>query len=212
MPSVSRPGSTTVAFDLSSAALVMFDFGRVVVVVVDEELDDVAPAAAVVFEVFFFVVVVVEFCVVSAVTPNTGRKRSCAVLPTRRRALSRSRTPGRSMMTLLPWRLISGSATPSASTRLRMMSTALSSDASFFTSPTGASTTEMPPWRSRPRTGAFPEMSVARKVPTTSTRVTVRNQKLRRINRPQPSGRVRPSAIRPARDRPLEDRTGRGRT
>ena len=60
-----------------------------------------------------------------------------------------------------PWRVISGSATPRLSTRLRMMSTATSSGVGACTCPTGARTTEMPPWRSRPSTGCVARASVA---------------------------------------------------
>ena len=58
-------------------------------------------------------------------TPRTGRKRSSAVRPMMRSALARSFTPGRSTTIESPWRLISGSATPRPSTRLRMMSSGL---------------------------------------------------------------------------------------
>ncbi len=58
----------------------------------------------------------------------TGRNRSSAVWPTRRSALARSFTPGRSTTMSVPWREISGSATPRPSTRVRMMSTATSSE------------------------------------------------------------------------------------
>ena len=72
---------------------------------------------------------VLEREVVEALAPSggsvwsTGRNRSSAVLPTRRCALVRSRTPGRSTMMRSPCRLISGSATPSESTRAVKMRT-----------------------------------------------------------------------------------------
>ena len=92
----------------------------------------------------------------------TGRNRSSAVWPTMLRALSRSFTPGRSMMMLLPCRLISGSATPSESTRFRMMLTAWPNvPGSTLTPCLGASTTEMPPWRSRPSWGVVPVAKTA---------------------------------------------------
>ena len=75
---------------------------------------------------------------------------------------------------LSPWRLMSGSATPSESTRLRMMSTAWSIDALLTFFPTGWSTTETPPCRSRPSTGSLPEISVAPRARTTTTIVPVR--------------------------------------
>ncbi len=57
-------------------------------------------------------------------------------------------------MMLLPCRLISGSATPSESTRFRMMFTAWPSVPDSTLAPfLGASTTEIPPWRSRPSWG-----------------------------------------------------------
>ena len=69
-------------------------------VVVAAVVLDVAAAPATVVEVFGFVVVVVVAVFVSGGRiASTGRKRSSAVLPTSRRALSRSRTPGRSMIT-----------------------------------------------------------------------------------------------------------------
>src|SRR5204862_5193295 len=44
--------------------------------------------------------------------PSTGLKRSSAVCPTSLRARSGSFTPGSEMTTLVPWRVMSGSATP----------------------------------------------------------------------------------------------------
>ena len=85
---------------------------------------------------------------------STGRNRSSAVLPTSAIALSRSFTPGRSMTMSLPWREISGSRVPKLSTRLRMMSMATSRVSDLYL-PTGDSTTDMPPWRSRPSTGSW---------------------------------------------------------
>jgi len=89
----------------------------------------------------------------------TGRKRSSAVWPTSATALARSFTPGRSITTSLPWREICGSMVPKLSTRLRMTSMATSSESDLYL-PTGESTTETPPWRSRPRTGSWSLASV----------------------------------------------------
>ena len=65
---------------------------------------------------------------------STGRNRSSAVRPMRSRARSRSETPGRFTTMALPWRRISGSATPRESTRLRMISMASSRAWSMSTS------------------------------------------------------------------------------
>ena len=54
----------------------------------------------------------------------TGLKRSWAVWPTICRARFWFLTPGSSTTIVLPWRWISGSATPRPSTRLRMISMA----------------------------------------------------------------------------------------
>ena len=94
--------------------------------------------------------------------PRTGRNRSSAVWPTMSSAFCRSFTPGRSTMMLLPCRLTSGSATPSESTRLRMMFTACPSVSDLTLVPAfGASTTEIPPWRSSPSCGVVCELSTA---------------------------------------------------
>ena len=58
---------------------------------------------------------------------NTGRSNTSPVRPTISSARCWSFTPGRLMTTVLPWRIISGSATPIESTRERMISTATSS-------------------------------------------------------------------------------------
>src|SRR5947207_1496809 len=92
----SAPYCRTVA--RSSAGVDVFGLAGFVVVVVAAVLDEVAPAAAFFFDVLFLVVVVV--LVSGATYASTGRNRSSAVLPTRRRALSRSFTPGRSMITV----------------------------------------------------------------------------------------------------------------
>ena len=81
-----------------------------------------------------------------------GRKRSSAVDPTSAMARSRSFTPGICTKMLAPWREISGSATPSESMRLRMISIARSS-VSGLVWVFGFSTTETPPFRSRPSCG-----------------------------------------------------------
>ena len=147
--------------------------GAVVVVVV---LLVVEPGAVVVDEPGVVVVVLdaAGFFASGGNAASTGRKRSSAVRPTRRRALPRSFTPGRSTTMLSPWRLISGSATPSASTRLRMMSTAWSIESLLTFFPTGWSTTEMPPCRSRPRIGSLPEISVAPRARTVTRIVPAR--------------------------------------
>src|SRR5262249_13897771 len=72
---------------------------------------------------------------------RTGRNRSSAVRPTSCSAFVRSFTPGRSTTMSLPWRLISGSATPRLSTQLRMMSTATSRELDLNV-PTGDRITE----------------------------------------------------------------------
>ncbi len=127
---------------------------------VDEEVDDVLVGSG-------------------ATSASTGRKRSSAVLPTTRRALSRSFTPGRSTTIWLPSRFTSVSATPRPLTRLRMMSTALSSTALPWDL-TGSSRTSMPPCRSSPSTGRDPPATVTTKVPTMSTTTTTRYHMLRR--------------------------------
>jgi hypothetical protein len=81
---------------------------------------------------------------------STGRKRSWAVRPTSCSACSWFFTPGSSMTMFLPCWVISGSATPRASTRLRMISIdVLRSLLLAFVF--GDSTTDAPPCRSRPR-------------------------------------------------------------
>ena len=59
----------------------------------------------------------------------------------------------------LPCRVISGSSVPKLSTRLRMMSMA-TSRVSLLNLPTGDSTTDVPPCRSRPSTGSWPAWTV----------------------------------------------------
>ena len=86
----------------------------------------------------------------SAARRSGRRARGRGPGPSRRAARRRS---------LLPWRVISGSATPSASTRLRMMSIAWSSTP-LSTVAFGCSTTEAPPCRSRPSCGLLPVTSV----------------------------------------------------
>ena len=95
---------------------------------------------------------------------STGRNRSSAVWPTRARARSRFFTPGSWTTMASPWRVMSGSATPRASTRSRMMVSAWSS-CSSDASPVGASTTDTPPWRSRPSSGLLPATRVAIRPP-----------------------------------------------
>src|SRR5437879_1792083 len=74
-------------------------------------------------------------------------------------------TPGSWTMIELPWRPMSGSATPRASTRARMIEIdVLSTPLSTFFS--GWRTTERPPCRSRPRSGELPAASVAPRATT----------------------------------------------
>ena len=99
--------------------------------------------------------VVVVACRSSRGPPNwasTGRNRSSAVVPTRSRARCCWSTPGSCTTIESPWRAISGSATPSASTRLRMISIVWSI-VSESVGCDGASTTDTPPCRSRPSSG-----------------------------------------------------------
>ncbi len=83
------------------------------------------------------VLVAPEIAPTAGTSARTGRKASWAVRPTRRRAFERSLTPGSSTMMSLPWRLMSGSATPKVLTRLLMMLRVSSSDAELNL-PTGA--------------------------------------------------------------------------
>ena len=81
--------------------------------------------------------------------------------PSRRAGRRRCRCPGGRSR---------GSTTPKLSTRLRMMSTATSSESGLYL-PTGESTTEMPPWRSRPSTGVVARQRASRRTrrPTTTS-------------------------------------------
>ena len=79
----------------------------------------VPPAAVVVEPGFAVVVVAVPATAVNGTKSVTARNWSSAVRPTRANACWRFFAPGRLMTMVLPWRLTSGSATPSASTRLR---------------------------------------------------------------------------------------------
>ena len=72
------------------------------------------------------------------VTASTGRNRTLPVCPTSSMARSWSFTPGRFTTTRLPWRMISGSATPRLSMRLRMMSTTTSSESLVGVTPRAA--------------------------------------------------------------------------
>src|SRR5918997_884090 len=122
---------------------------------------------------------------------STGRKRSSAVCPTNSSARSRFLAPGSCTTMASPWRVISGSATPRASTRSRMMLSAWSS-CSPEASPVGARTTDTPPWRSRPSSGLFPETSVAASPPQPMRRIETSGKRiLRRI-----SSHVRPGGGR----------------
>ena len=138
-----------------------------VVLVAPAPVVEVAPAP---------VVVVVAF-VGGLITPAgscccTGRKRSSAVRPMTASAWRRSVAPGRSTTMVLPCRLTSGSAMPRASTRLRMISAAVSSVDTSDPS-TGNSTTETPPCRSRPSAGRFDDNNVPTNIPTTTTVVPI---------------------------------------
>ena len=78
-----------------------------------------------------------------------------------------------------PWRVMSGSATPRASTRLRMISMAWSRTPEG-TLLRGWSTTEAPPWRSRPSWGELPEARVSPRAPAASTRTPIRQTAIER--------------------------------
>ena len=92
---------------------------------------------------------------VPAAEPTTSRNCSSAVVPTRFSTSSRP-LPGTEISILSPTRLTSADETPSAFTRWRMMSTALSTEPLGGVPPpgtTGVSVTVVPPWRSRPSLG-----------------------------------------------------------
>ena len=85
---------------------------------------------------------------------STGRNCSSAVSPTSCRARSLSFTPGISTRMLLPCRDTWASATPKELMRWLMMLMASSSESDEGCVPLGgASTTDTPPCRSRPRNG-----------------------------------------------------------
>ncbi len=86
---------------------------------------------------------------------HVARNCSFAVRPTTCSARSWSFTPGSATTMKLPWRVMSGSATPSASTRRLMIFRAWSSDEPVAW-PFGASTTDVPPSRSSPSCGEWP--------------------------------------------------------
>ena len=113
---------------LASAAWVVVVVSPAAVVAVVSPVEVVAVPAAVV-DVSAGAVVVVDASVPLGlgIEASTGRKRSSAVVPTRSSARCWSFTPGRETTIVLPWRAMSGSATPSASTRLRMIPIAWSS-------------------------------------------------------------------------------------
>ena len=88
---------------------------------------------------------------------SRSKSSSCAVVPMISAAAWGSSTPG-SWMTIWssPWVRISGSETPSLSTRLRMISTERSRSSSVrsrFGGGTACSVTSSPPCRSRPSVG-----------------------------------------------------------
>ena len=103
----------------------------------------------------------------------TGRNRSSAVSPTSSRARCWFFTPGSCTITDRPWRAMSGSATPSASTRLRMISI-VSFRASSVTSLVGWRTTDTPPWRSRPSWGVVSVANTAARAPMATTTMKMR--------------------------------------
>ena len=74
---------------------------------------------------------------------------------------------------LLPSRVTSASDTPRPFTRRSMMFLAVSSEL-LLNFPAGNSRTEMPPWRSRPRTGLFPTTKVATSAISTTATVPMR--------------------------------------
>src|SRR5438874_923507 len=164
-------GSTTVAPGLSSSrgvVLVLTSLAGAVVVVAGAVV--VAPATVVVVA-RGAVVVVTGVLSLAGSAWMTGRKKSCAVVPTSCSARSLFFTPGSWTTIELPCRLMSGSATPMASTRLRMISIDWSSTPEstlFF----GASTTDAPPCRSSPSWGELPATRVASSAPTATARTT----------------------------------------
>src|SRR5205823_491541 len=85
----------------------------------------VAAPAAVVVVVGAVVVVVVAPLASGGRVPVTGRKSSWAVWPTTWSAVRGFLTPASATTMSPPWVVISGSATPSASTRFRMMFSAV---------------------------------------------------------------------------------------
>ena len=122
------PGPPDVA---AGEVVVVAPVGSVVVVAPTGPLVVVAPVGSVV------VVCVVPICL-------TGLNKTSPELPTSSRAAFWSFTPGRLTITVSPCRIISGSATPIESTRLRIMSTATSSAAGSKV-PNGSSVTDAPP-------------------------------------------------------------------
>ncbi len=132
-PATGSPTSLSVADESVVATVVVVDPPAVVEVVPPGALVDV-----------------VEEEVASAPVPgtgrtwHTGRNRSSAVWPTRSSARLWFSTPGSCTRMVSPCREMSGSATPSASTRLLMMSMAWSSW-SLGTSFAGCRTTDTPP-------------------------------------------------------------------
>jgi len=148
-PSVGRPRLLLVPSlgVLAGAAAVVGAAGGGVVVagLVTGAVVVVAPGGAVVVVAPGAVVVLVPL-VASLVDrlASTGRNSSLAVSPISARARSGSLMPGSWMTTVLPWRTMSGSATPSPSTRLRMISLACST-ASELALPLAWRVTERPP-------------------------------------------------------------------
>ena len=141
----------------SGSSPVGLDAAAVVVVVV--AVSPSTGATVVVAAGSTVVVVAGSVTTLGSSAASTGRNWSSAVWPTRAMARSLSFTPGIWMRMLSPWRVISGSATPRASTRWRMMAMA-SLMVSLSVSPLGWSTTDTPPWRSRPSSGLLPAAKV----------------------------------------------------
>ena len=128
----SKPGAVLVGVDVFADVV---DAARPVVVVTPFTVVVVTPFTVVVVTPFTVVVVTPITVVVVALLRSswafisfsdgscwiTGRKRSSAVWPTISSALVVSFTPGSCTTIAVPWRAMSGSATPSASMRRRMM-------------------------------------------------------------------------------------------
>ena len=93
-------------------------------------------------------------------------------------------TPGRFTTTVSPWRMISGSATPIASTRERMISTATSSATASY-SPSGCNVIDAPPCKSRPSDGASPLATVKPTETTATSKMPISDASSRRFIQPR---------------------------